>query len=146
MLQDLGPRHLLFQRRTGTPPPTATPPGSTRLTTPPIRRPARRWTNPGGDYSSTLSGSAVDVAGSAGSVVWSSTSNPQMTADIQSWLNTPPRISAGCCKEMKARARPPSGWHGPHYAGNVSRRSRFPTRSPNRPPAWLAIAGAAGPG
>jgi hypothetical protein len=46
------------------------------------------WTNSGGDFSSTLSGAAMDSTNGQ-LVVWSSASNPQMTADIQSWLDNP---------------------------------------------------------
>lgn len=41
------------------------------------------WTTPGGDFSSTVSGSAVDST--SGPVTWAST--PQMVADVQAWLN-----------------------------------------------------------
>jgi len=48
------------------------------------------WSTPGGNYSSTISGSAVILAGPSGQVfTWSSTGNAQMIADVQSWLDNP---------------------------------------------------------
>jgi hypothetical protein len=49
------------------------------------------WTTPGGDFSPTVSGTAVvsDDLGAGQLFTWSSVSNPQMIADVQSWLNTP---------------------------------------------------------
>jgi hypothetical protein len=45
------------------------------------------WNTPGGNFSTTLSGSATDPAGSAGQLItWSS---PQMANDIQNWLANP---------------------------------------------------------
>ena len=46
------------------------------------------WTNPGGDFSSTISGS-TSVAGpnGTGSHTWASTA--QMVADVQNWLDNP---------------------------------------------------------
>jgi subtilisin-like proprotein convertase family protein len=44
-----------------------------------------KWTNPGGDFSATVSGSTS--VGDPGTYTWSST--PQMMADVQGWLNTP---------------------------------------------------------
>jgi hypothetical protein len=47
------------------------------------------WTTPGGSFSSTVSGSAVDsdTNGTEELVTWNSTQ--QMVADVQSWLNNP---------------------------------------------------------
>ena len=105
------------------------------------------WTNPGGDFSSTVSASAVDVAtGAAGQMVdWSTDGNPQMLEDLQSWLNDP----AGNF-----------GWlvQGNESVGQTAKRldSREDTVSPNLPPEltvdyvlavpepsaiWLALAG-----
>ncbi len=49
------------------------------------------WSTPGGDFSPTVSGSTViSVEGGAGQLfTWSSTSNAQMIADVQSWLDNP---------------------------------------------------------
>lgn len=49
------------------------------------------WANPGGDFSSTISGSATvfDDLGAGQLFSWSSANNSQMIADVQSWLNTP---------------------------------------------------------
>ncbi|HEY2838169.1 MAG TPA: PEP-CTERM sorting domain-containing protein [Pirellulales bacterium] len=49
------------------------------------------WTTPGGSYSSTVSGSSAinDDNGPNQTFTWSSISNPQMIADVQSWLDHP---------------------------------------------------------
>jgi hypothetical protein len=47
------------------------------------------WTTPGGSYSSTVSASAVDNLSAAGLLTWSSATNPQMLADVQSWIANP---------------------------------------------------------
>ena len=50
------------------------------------------WTAPGGDYdySPTLSAAATITAGSPNAIfTWSSANNPQMRADVQSWLDQP---------------------------------------------------------
>jgi len=50
------------------------------------------WANgPGGNFSSTVSGSAVvfDDLGGGQQFSWASTSNPLMLADVQSWLDSP---------------------------------------------------------
>lgn len=45
------------------------------------------WTNPGGDFSSTLSASAAVTTSLLSGYTWGSTTN--MIADVQSWLDTP---------------------------------------------------------
>jgi hypothetical protein len=47
--------------------------------------PGPKWTNPGGDFSSTVS--ATTSVGGIGSYTWGSTT--QMVADVQGWLNNP---------------------------------------------------------
>jgi len=47
--------------------------------------PSQFWTNPGGDYSLTISG--TKAVGNVGFYTWGSTSG--MVADVQSWLSTP---------------------------------------------------------
>jgi hypothetical protein len=49
------------------------------------------WTAPGGDFSSTVSGSAVvfDDLGGGQLFTWSSANNAQMVADVQAWLDNP---------------------------------------------------------
>ncbi len=98
------------------------------------------WTNPGGDFSSTLSGSTTDATNGQ-SVVWSSASNPQMTTDMQNWLDDPGtnfgwplqgNESAGQTGKVLGA--------GPFYSGNG------PTLTisyvvPEPSTGWLAIAG-----
>ena len=45
------------------------------------------WTNVGGDFSMTLSGSATDSTNGQ-SVVWSGSSGSQLVQDIQYWVNS----------------------------------------------------------
>lgn len=49
------------------------------------------WINPGGDFSSTVSGSATifDDLGAGQLFSWTSANNSQLLADVQSWLNNP---------------------------------------------------------
>jgi hypothetical protein len=48
------------------------------------------WTTAGGDVSPTVSGTASNVGVAVGGVVtWDSASNPGMTTDVQSWLDSP---------------------------------------------------------
>ena len=49
------------------------------------------WTTPGGDYLATASASSVisDDLGGGQLFTWNSASNPQMIADVQSWLTNP---------------------------------------------------------
>jgi len=47
--------------------------------------PGQFWTNPGGDYSGTIS--ATRTVGNTGFYIWGSTSG--MVADVQAWLNNP---------------------------------------------------------
>jgi FtsP/CotA-like multicopper oxidase with cupredoxin domain len=45
------------------------------------------WASSGGDFSGTLS--ATNLVGGTGNYTWSSALNPQMVADVQSWLDNP---------------------------------------------------------
>jgi hypothetical protein len=49
---------------------------------------SKKWANPGGDYSSTVSGSAVvsDDLGGGQLFTWT---GPQMVVDVQAWLSSP---------------------------------------------------------
>jgi len=49
------------------------------------------WSTPGGDFSSTVSGSTIvsDDLGGGQLFTWSSSNNSQLIADVQSWLNSP---------------------------------------------------------
>jgi hypothetical protein len=49
------------------------------------------WTNPGGDFSATVTASALisDDLGGGQAFTWSSSAYPQMLADVQSWLSDP---------------------------------------------------------
>jgi hypothetical protein len=47
------------------------------------------WTTPGGSFDPTVSGSVVDSLSAPGLLTWSSATNPQMLADVQSWLDNP---------------------------------------------------------
>jgi hypothetical protein len=86
----------------------------------------------------TLSGSTTDTT-SGQSVVWSSANNPQMTTDIQDWLNEP-AIDFGWLlqgNESTGQTAKILG-AGPHYAGSqptlvVSYVVPEPTT------AWLAV-------
>lgn len=49
------------------------------------------WSNPGGDFSSTVSASVVisDDLGGGQLFTWSSANDPQLLVDVQSWLDNP---------------------------------------------------------
>jgi hypothetical protein len=49
------------------------------------------WATPGGDYVATATASVATslASGSAQLITWSSVDNPQMIADVQSWLDAP---------------------------------------------------------
>ena len=83
------------------------------------------WSTPGGSFSPTVSGSVVisDALGGGQSFTWSSATNPQMIADVQSWLDNPATNF---------------GWllQGDESQGQTAKRlnSRESTTSPNMPP------------
>jgi hypothetical protein len=84
------------------------------------------WNTPGGSFSSTVSGAAVDSLTAPGLVTWSSATNPQMITDVQNWIANPTSNF---------------GWVilGDESAGQTARRlnSSESTTSPSVPPSLV---------
>jgi hypothetical protein len=100
-----------------------------------------KWATPGGSYSPTVSGSALDVAtGSAGYLVlWESGSNPQMTADIQNWLSDPATNFGWTLLGNESQSQTTKALYGMYSSSQPLLTVSYAVPEP--PAAWLAISG-----